>query len=658
MSVTRRPKATAKNQAGGVGKLFRETAVLARNWARAPLRSRDIFRDIVSLPTRITQLRPAPEPGIPRGHDYHRWLRETAPSLEERLTTARELAALVYRPRISIVTPIYNVERRWLELAVSSVVAQTYDRWELCLVDDGSTLPYVRPLLERLPQLDGRIKTRVRSRNGGIVTASNDALSMVTGEFVALLDHDDEIEPDALAHVVQALNRHSDIDYLYTDEDKLQPDGHPAQPFFKPGWSPELLEATNYACHLSVIRTSLMRAVGGFRRGFDGAQDYDLILRVTEQARRIHHIPKILYHWRMIATSTAASADAKPQAHMAGRRAVEEALSRRGEKGDVLLTDVPGCFQVRRTLKSRPAVTIIIPTRDRADLLSRCVESLRRTSYRNFEIVIVDNGSREAATHRLFREWSRWSRLRVLRDPRKFNYSALNNRAVNQTNTPMILFLNNDTEVIDPDWLDVMVEYGQKDQIGAVGARLLYPDGALQHAGVALGIGGPDGASGVAGHIWGGLPRGVKAPLNMAGVTRNFSAVTAACLLMRRQVFEEVGGFDERIAVAYNDVDLCLKIRARNYRIVCSPGATLVHHESATRGRTLDPSEVAFMLDHWGAALLTDPYYSPSWSLKDPTTLRYPDEQALIDAATKARRTRTAGAAPQRTPRAAKRGAV
>jgi len=540
---------------------------------------------------------------------YEVWL------AKHRLTPARlaalreETRRLAYRPTISVVVPVYDVAETWLRAAIESVREQAYENWELCLVNDASPAPHVRPVLDEYAALDARIRVAHLRANSGIAGASNHGLRLATGEFVGLLDHDDVLYTDALAEVVRRLDRDPALDVLYSDEDKIELDGRRSSPFFKPDWSPDLLLACNYICHLAVYRRSLLEAVGGFRANFEGSQDYDLVLRVTERTRRIAHIPKVLYGWRRVPASVAATVAAKPYAYRAGQAAIAEALARRATEAKVAVF-APGRYHVRYALRGNPTISIVIPMRDRADLTRQCVASIEsKSTYKKIELLVIDNGSVEEASRRLLDELA--LRHRVVRYDRPFNYSAINNFGVARATGDYLLFLNNDTEVETPDWLQAMLEHSQRHEVAAVGAKLLYPNRRIQHAGVFLM--GTELA--VAGHAFKHLPENTEAWFALAQVAREVSAVTAACMMVRRQVFEEMGGFDERIRVAFNDVDLCLRMRQAGYLVVYTPLATLIHHESATRKALHPPEDERLVRERWRELLAAgDPYYNPNLS--------------------------------------------
>lgn len=535
-----------------------------------------------------------------------------------------QVGSFAYTPLISIVVPVYNIDEIWLRKTIESVLEQIYDRWELCLVNDGSTRPHVRPLLEEYAERDTRIHVRHLEQNQGIAGASSRALGMATGEFVGLLDHDDELAPEALFEVVNRLNADPQLDYLYSDEDKLDHAGRRVEPFFKPDWSPDLHLSLNYVTHFSVFRRKLLEEVGGFRRGFDGSQDYDLMLRVSEKTKKIAHIPKVLYHWRKIPGSAAASTMAKPFAHKAAAQALEESLKRRGYQGWIE-TGIPGHYTVRYQLTTTPLISIIIPTRDRRQLLERCVKSIqKKTDYSNYEIIILDNLSSEPDTLKYLKRIN--LKHRVCPYSKPFNFAAMNNFGASHARGEYFLFLNNDTEVIDSGWLRAMLEHAQRAEVGAVGAKLLYPNGRIQHAGVVYGVGG------VAGHAFKGCARKSSSYFGFSDLIRNCSAVTAACMMVPRRVFEELRGFDERFRVAFNDVDLCLRMRERGYLIVYTPLAQLYHYESATRGTLHPPDDEELAWKVWGDVIRKgDPYYNPhltvsreDWSLRDAISTERP----------------------------------
>lgn len=548
------------------------------------------------------------------GYEY--WLQQNTPNAAGLQGMAKAACALKYQPLISIVMPTYNTPEFFLREAIDSVLEQAYPHWELCIADDASTEPHVRAVLEEYAKQDSRIKVVFRRTNGHISIASNSALSVAIGEFVALLDHDDVLTPDALYEVALLLNHHPEADMIYSDEDKMNEYGKRSDPYFKPDWCPDSFLTRMYTCHLGVYRRSILNSIRGFRIGVEGSQDYDLVLRVTEKTNKIYHIPKILYSWRIHANSAAGGAEAKPYAFLAAKKALSEALKRRGEVGEV--QDVPGAigyYAIRYKITDYKLVSIIIPTRDMGSILDICLESIfSKSTYPSYEVIVVDNGSVEENTFHIFDKWSvkEPNRFKCYRYDIPFNYSQINNYAVNKAGGDYLLFLNNDTEVITPDWIDAMVEQVQRSSIGAVGAMLLYPDNTIQHAGVILGIGG------LAAHGHHHFPGDSMGYSGQVINTNNVSAVTGACLMCRRQVFEAVGGFDQDLAVAYNDVDLCLKIADMGHRNIYVPHAKLYHHESKSRGYEDTPEKQArwrreadILAERWHHFIQHDPCYNP-----------------------------------------------
>ena len=552
---------------------------------------------------------------------YGRWYREHMAASAEEL--ARQAAACGKEgsgPLISILTPVYNPPLKWLERMIESVLEQTYPRWELCLADDKSSDPRVRAALEKAAAKDPRIKVVFREENGHICRASNSALELCTGGFTALLDNDDELSPDALYQVVQVIQAAPDAEMIFSDEDKIDEEGVISDPYFKMGWNPELFLHQNCFSHFGVFRTALLRRIGGFRPGLEGSQDWDLTLRAMELVPRsaIRHIPRVLYHWRILATSTAGRMEAKPYARLSGQKAVGEHLSRAHPAARVVETAAG--WRVEWPLpEPAPRVSLIIPTRDRVDLLRVAVDSLfQLTDYPDIELVIVDHESREEATREYLTALSRERpNVRTIRVEGVFNWPRLNNLGVRAATGPVLVFLNNDVEITDPGWLREMVSQACRADVGAVGACLLFPDGSIQHAGVVLGM------TGVAGHVF---RRGrFEAPSigGAPGLTREVTAVTGACMAVRREVFEKSGGFDEEnLPVNYNDIDFCLRLRSLGYRNIYTAFARMTHHESVSRGdlekqsaRKAEASrEAQIVLTRWPAEFVQDAFYNPNLS--------------------------------------------
>jgi GT2 family glycosyltransferase len=515
---------------------------------------------------------------------------------------------------ITVVVPVFRSRPRNLERCIRSVEAQTYPAWELCLCDDASGDLQLTMLLEDAAARDSRIRVATLERNSGISAATNEAVSLGTGAFVAFLDHDDELHPDALARVAQAIAASPDADVVYSDEDKLDDRDRRCEPSFKPAWSPDWLLSTAYMCHLLVVRRSLLDEVGGLHSEFDGSQDYDLMLRATERARSVVHVPEILYHWRMVAGSAAEDTEAKPWAHDASRRAVDSALRRRQEQGSVEPGPYAGIYHVRRALRATPLVSVVVPFRDGAAALRRCLDSIEDLGgYGEVQVLLVDNDSEEPEVGALLDQVVEPPRVELLESPGPFNWSRINNEAVARSDGEVVLFLNNDVEGISEGWLRAMLEHAQRPGVAAVGARLVYPDGRLQHAGIVVGLFGKTG------HLLQGTPHYDPGYMGMAKLTRNCSAVTGACMMTPRSVFDELGGFEESMAVGYSDIDYCLRARDAGYSILYTPIAELLHTESSTRGLHDDSAELALFMQRWGEMVETgDPYFNPNLSRSSP----------------------------------------
>jgi GT2 family glycosyltransferase len=547
-------------------------------------------------------------------NEYDHWLKQQ--SVGNSLTPLSEPMAL--QPLISLIMPVYNVRPQWLQAAVDSVRKQSYGNWELCIADDCSTDQNLRPLLHEIVRQDERIRVRFLEKNIGIAGASNAALAMAHGQFVGLLDNDDELADCALWEVVQVINRQPDVDLIYSDEDKITEKGKRYAPFFKPDFAPDTLRSYNYICHFTVIRQDVLKMVGGFRQGYDGSQDYDLFLRVTERTKRITHIPKILYHWRAVEGSVGKDGTAKMYAYESAKKALSDHLQHLGLQAEVENGLFRGSYHLKYRIENQPEVAIIIPSRDKVSLLKRCIDSIiKKTTYPRFSIWIVDNNSQEKKTFSYYGQLKDNDRVRVIRYEKEFNFSSLNNFAVQQILADYLLFLNNDTEVVTPEWLEELLGLGQRSEVGAVGCLLCYGNDTVQHGGVIVGIGG------VAGHAHKHFFCGENGYFGRLKVVQNFSAVTAACMLVRKSVFDQVGGFTEELSHAFNDVDLCLKIREKGYLIVYTPFARLYHHESISRGfenssdkRERFTRELRYMKERWHDELKKgDPYYNLNLSL-------------------------------------------
>ena len=518
----------------------------------------------------------------------------------------------------SILVPLYNTPLSFLEAMIDSVQAQTYGKWELCLADgsDGEHGEVGRFCRERA-EADPRIRYRKLEQNEGISGNTNRCIEMAGGDYLALFDHDDLLHPAALYEVMKAICGQG-ADFIYTDENTFHETPRDAYlPHFKPDYAPDTLRGNNYICHFTVFRRELLeKAGGGFRSACDGSQDYDLILRLTEQASEIVHIPKILYYWRAHKDSVAESVGAKPYVIEAAHRAIREHLDRTGLKGEVLDTRIPSIYRIRYEIEGEPLVSILIPNKDHREDLIRCVNSIReKSTWRNWEIIIIENNSTEEETFSCYRELESDSRIRVVRYEGGFNYSAVNNLGYRESKGEYLLLLNNDTEVISPDWIREMLMFAQREDVGAVGARLLYPDGTIQHAGIGLGL------LHLAGHYFRHYQEEDPGYMGRLCYAQNMSAVTAACMMVPRKVYEACGGLDESYPVVFNDVDLCLKIRESGKLIVWTPFAELFHYESKSRGSDEDTrekqaffkTETRRFQTRWNEVLAKgDPYYNPN----------------------------------------------
>ena len=542
--------------------------------------------------------------------DYLKWIQEF--EVEEKLQH------LEYQPVLSVLVPVYNVDTELLRQCIDSVLEQSYSNFELCLVDDNSTKLNVQVILKEYEQKDTRVKVKFRKENGHISAATNDALSMATGEFICLLDNDDVLAKNALYENVLALNDNKDIDMIYSDEDKLDLKGNRIDPHFKSDFAPDTLLGINYICHFVVLRKSIVEKIGGFTIGLEGVQDHDLLLRFVEQTNKIHHIPKILYHWRMLEGSTSLAIDNKGYAVEKGKTALENALKRRGIEGTVKSVDGNTVYLVEYKYKKEPSVSIIIPMRDYADITKKCIDSIyAKTEYQNFEIIIMDNNSTETSTFKMLDNYTKkYSNFRVIKADMEFNYSRINNLGVQQSDSDIVVLLNNDTEIISKMWLTTLVGYAMQDHIGAVGPKLLYPDNTIQHGGVLLGLGNE-----VAAHAYIGHPRDDRGMFGRLLIPHNYSAVTAACLAVQRKKYLEVGGLEETLKVAYNDIDFNLKLLSKGYFNLFVPQIELYHYESKSRG--LDSSsekynqflkESDYMYKKWKSYIDKDPFYNINFS--------------------------------------------
>ena len=558
--------------------------------------------------------------GLDNDYDYGEWYELTKPS-EEELERQRN-THFDYEPRLSIVIPVYKTPERYLQEMLDSIVNQTYSKWEVCIADGSPRGESRERLIKRYADRDTRFKYVILGENKGISGNTNAAMDMAQGDFLVLADHDDTLTPDALFECVKAMNEDPLYDVIYSDEDKLDMDGQALfDPHFKPDFNPDLLTSVNYICHLFVVNRNLVEVIGGFCQEFDGAQDYDFIFRCTEQARKVHHIPKVLYHWRCHMNSTASNPESKMYAFEAGARAIKAHYDRMGIAVDSVEKGVDyGIYHTRFHLDEEPLVSVIIPNKDHRADLDLCLTSLLdKGTYRNLEVIVVENNSTEPETFDYYEELQeKRKNVRVVTWKREFNFSAINNYGVTFAHGEYLLFLNNDVEVIEPDVIREMLGYARRDDVGIVGARLLYQDDTIQHAGVVIGFGG------IAGHTFIGLHQAENSYFHRAMCAQDYSAVTAACMMSKRSLFDQVGGFREELAVAFNDIDYCLKIRSLGKKVVYNPYALLYHYESKSRGLEDTPEkverfnrEVARFIGYWPEIVINgDPYYNPNLTLR------------------------------------------
>lgn len=549
---------------------------------------------------------------------YEKWIEQK----EILSTTQQHSKALSFQPVISIILPVYNTPVELLSACIESVIYQSYTNWQLCIADDASYQEDTKQYLRQVARQDDRIKLIFRENNGHISAASNSALALAEGEFIAFLDHDDLLSPHALAEVVSTINRHPTVKLLYSDEDKIDLDGNRHHPHFKPDWNPDLFYSCNYVSHFAVYRRDIANRIKGLREGFEGSQDYDFTLRYLKHLTPadIVHIPKVLYHWRELPGSTAVSLSEKGYAHQAGLQALQDHFSGSG----VRVTDgqSAGSYRLVWPLPAKPPlVSLLIPTRDTLHHLKTCVDSIiEKTSYPHYEILILDNQSVEPETLGYFASLSAHENIRIVKYDAPFNYSSINNYGAKLARGEILALVNNDIEVISPDWLTEMVRHAIRKDVGCVGAKLYYGNDTIQHAGVICGLGG---VNGVAGHSHKFYPREHPGYFNRLLLTQNLSAVTAACLLIKKSIYTQIRGLDEEhLAVAFNDVDFCLRVAEAGYRNVWTPYAELYHHESVSRGHEDTPEKLArfqaecdYMRQRWGERLRKDPAYSPNLTL-------------------------------------------
>lgn len=543
---------------------------------------------------------------------YEIWISCNEPNEIELKKQKNDAKEFDYRPLISIVTPVYNTTPNILKETIQSVLKQTYDNWELCIVDGNSKGEELKNILTDFSKIDTRIRVDFLDQNLGISGNSNKALQFAKGEFVSLLDHDDLLAPFALFEMVKALNQYPELDFIYSDKDIISEDGKQRlQPLFKPDWSPEIMLSANYLTHLCVIRKSLVDKMEGFLPDTDGAQDWDLFMRVTENTNKIHHISKVLYHWRESETSCALwCSAAKPYIFDAQRNVLHNHLKRLGKSAELILIP-PDIWRIKWVIKDKTKISIIIPTKDNIRKLRPCVESiLNRSSYQNFEIIIIDTGSKEPESLKYYDKLSIDQKIKIINFNQPFNYSAVNNLGEKHATGEILLFLNDDTEVITSDWLEEMAGWIQQEEIGVVGAKLLKPDNTIQHAGVILGM------QGFAGHPFAGVRDNFNGPFGSTEWYRDYLAITGACMMVRKKVFEDAGGFNESFLLMGSDVELCLRLWKKGYRIVYTPFAKLVHHEASTRSKYIPPQDFIISYENYESFLKKgDPYFNINLSL-------------------------------------------
>lgn len=567
---------------------------------------RKLFNTVMSAPSSTTIQK-----------SYVEWIKNNEPT-EEELNIQRNFK-FDYSPKISIIVPMYNTPENYFKELIDSVKNQTYTNWELCLADGSPEKPaHIDSILES----DSRIKYKFLNENKGISANSNAALSLATGDYISLLDHDDVLPLFALFEVVKTINKNRDAEFIYSDEDKFsvgQKDRY--DPHFKPDFSPDTLRSYNYICHFSTFRKDLMDKLGGFRSEYDGSQDYDLFFRASELTKNIVHIPKILYNWRVHPNSVASSSNAKLYAYEAASKAISSHIERLKLKGKVENTDLMGIYRIKYDVIGNPMISIIIANKDAKEDLEKCINSIAKSTYKNYEIIVVENNSTTKEIAEYYEQLKDFEKVKVIKyEEQGFNYSKINNFGSKSATGEYILLLNNDIEVITENWLEEMLSLCQREDVGIVGAKLLYPDNTVQHAGVIIGMGG------IAGHINKLIDDKDVGYFARAAIVNNYSAVTAACLIVKKSLFEEVGGLDEDFKVAFNDVDFCMKIRELNKLVIYTPYAKLYHYESKSRGYEDTPekqarfkSEIDLFNKKWGEEIKKgDPYFNKNFRLDMP----------------------------------------
>jgi len=551
---------------------------------------------------------------------YSKWLKKYNTQKPDLSVLKAEIESWAITPLISVIMPVYNPDKEHLIKAVNSVLEQVYTNWELCISDDGSNEETIL-ILQEISANNSKIKVHYRTENGNISLNMNNAVEMSSGYYLSFLDQDDMLANDALYFVAKKCIE-TNADIIYSDEDKINDKGDRFDPYFKPQWSPHTLLSRNYVNHLFTIKRSLFDQVGGFRVGFEGAQDHDLLLRATNKTTKIEHIPEVLYHWRVHNNSTSYNPESKQWAFKAGVIAVKEHISELGYEAEVnYYKPASGNYIVDIKVADTPKVSIIIPTKDKPEVLEKCLRSIfEKTEYTNFEVLVIDNNSNQAETFNLFKEYEQrfGSIFRVEKYADKFNYSAIQNFGALQSNGEYLLLLNNDTEVINANWIEKMISYAQLNNAGAVGVKLYYPNSCIQHVGVVLGI------NGIVGHAFVGSDGNHPGYYHNNNLVTNYSAVTAACLMVSKNKFDEVGGFDEKLAIEYNDVDFCLKLYSKGYYNIYLPQVELIHYESISRGHPAmskesfrqSQQEGSYFKSKWNSLIERDPFYNPNLTLE------------------------------------------
>jgi len=548
--------------------------------------------------------------------NYSKWIKKNNITNQRIEEIKNEITNFKYNYTISIIMPVYNVDRGWLEKAIDSVINQIYENWELCIVDDASTKKDVKKTLEEYSNKDSRIKVIFLKKNIGISGASNKALTLATGEFIGLLDNDDELSIDALFENIKLINKYPDINMIYSDEDKLEMNGRRCEPFFKPDWSPHMLLSCMYTGHFGVYRKKNVDEIGGFRVGCEGSQDYDLVLRFTEKTDKIFHLPKILYHWRKIPGSAAFAEDSKSYAYVSAKKALKDAMKRRNIPSKIYDGQWTGSYRIKYEIIEKPTISILIPTKDQISLLRKCINSvLYNNSYNNYEILIIDNNSIEPETFEYFSVLSSQKNIRVIDFKNSFNFSAINNYGVLESKGDVLLFLKNNCEIRDKDSINSMIEHIQRKDVGAVGAKLFFSDNTLKHCGLTILL-SDHRIAGCPSYGYSETDNGYCGRNNLV---HNVSAITDTAMMIKREVFNEVNGFDEKLELLYKDVDFCLKLRERGYLIVFTPYAKFYHHEAFDKNyekKTLLRKDMDYFQVKWKKVLeKEDPYFNPNLTL-------------------------------------------